>query len=60
MVNEGITGDAYDVEIDMLEGTVKVAGETITSDRHETYLFNLAYRMGRDHKKTQIRKALGI
>jgi hypothetical protein len=60
MVNEGITGETYGVSVDLSTGTVVVAGETIITDRHEAYIFNLAYRMGRDHKKTQIRRALGI
>ena len=60
MANEGITGETYGVSVDLSNGTVVVAGETIITDRHEAYIFNLAYRMGRDHKKMQIRKALGI
>ena len=60
MVNPGIVGETYGVEIDAEEGTVKIAQEFFTIDPRETYIFNLAYRMGRDHKKTQIRKALGI
>lgn len=60
MVNVDISGDTYGVEIDLQEGTVKIAQEFFTIDPREAYVFNLAYRMGRDHKKTQIRKALGI
>ena len=59
-MNTGIKGETYGVEIDMVAGNVFIAGEQIISDPHETYIFNLAYRMGRDHKKKQIREALGI
>lgn len=60
MVNAGIVGETFGVEIDMDNGTVKISGEVFTHDKREAYIFNLAYRMGRDHKKTQIRKALGM
>jgi hypothetical protein len=60
MVNEGITGKTYGVEIDPVTGYVNIAGEPFTRDSRETYIFNLAYKMGRDHKKKQIREALGI
>ena len=60
MVNDGITGKTYGVKIDMIENTVVVANQVLTTNPRETYIFNLAYRMGRDHKKLQIRKALGI
>lgn len=60
MVNSGIVGDTFGVEIDTDNGIVKIADEVFINNRRETYIFNLAYRMGRDHKKTQIRTALGI
>lgn len=60
MVNAGIVGETFGVEIDMDNGVVKIANEVFINDRREAYIFNLAYRMGRDHKKTQIRKALGM
>lgn len=60
MANNGITGDTYGVEIDTVKNRVTIAGELVTKDPREVYIFNLAYRMGRDHKKLQIRKALGI
>jgi len=60
MVNAGIVGETFGVEIDMDNGTVKIANEVFINDQREAYIFNLAYRMGRDHKKTQIRKALGM
>jgi len=60
MVNAGIVGETFGVEIDMDNGVVKISGEVFTHDQREAYIFNLAYRMGRDHKKTEIRKALGM
>jgi hypothetical protein len=60
MVNDGITGKTYGVKIDMIENTVVVANQVLTTNPREAYIFNLAYRMGRDHKKMQIREALGI
>jgi hypothetical protein len=60
MVNDGIKGNTYGVEIDTVEGYVRIAGSLLTDNLRETYLFNLAYMMGRDHKKIQIREALGI
>ena len=55
MVNDGITGKTYGVKIDMIENTVVVANQVLTTNPREAYIFNLAYRMGRDHKKMQIR-----
>lgn len=60
MVNQGITGETFGVEIDIVKSKVTIAGEVLTTDSREVYIFNLAYRMGRDHKKTQIKRALGI
>ncbi len=60
MVNDGIKGNTYGVEIDTVGGYVRIAGNLLTDNLRETYLFNLAYTMGRDHKKIQIREALGI
>lgn len=60
MVNDGITGETYGVKINIAESIVSIADEVFTTDTREVYIFNLAYRMGRDHKKMQIKKALGI
>jgi hypothetical protein len=57
----GIKGNTYGVDICMgNDAYVKVNDETITTNRKEVHLFLQAYRMGRDHKKNEIRTALGI
>ena len=53
MVNVGITGETYGVKINIPESIVSIADEVFTTDTREVYIFNLAYRMGRDNKKTQ-------
>ena len=60
MINCGIKCNTYGVEIDIVAGTVFIAGEQIINDTREAYIFNMAYKMGRDHKKKQIREALAI
>ena len=58
----GIKGNMYGVSISCNEANpyVKINDETITTNRKEVLLFLQAYRMGRDHKKNEIRTALGI
>jgi len=58
----GIKGNMYGVIISCNESDphVKINDETITTNRKEVLLFLQAYRMGRDHKKNEIRTALGI
>ena len=58
----GIKGNTYGVKINSTETDpyVKINDETITTNRKEVLLFLQAYRMGRDHKKNEIRTALGI
>ena len=56
-VEEGL----YQVEIDTDIGTVSLGGETyINDDRSQAYIFQVAYLLGREHKKSQITKALGL
>jgi len=61
----GIRGNTYDVDIQLSDkdnnnSYVKIADQILTTDRKEVHLFLRAYRMGRDHKKNEIRTALGI
>lgn len=57
----GVNGNTYGVEIELNGETyVKINNETITTNRKEVNLFLQAYKMGRDHKKTEIRNALNI
>ena len=39
---------------------VKIGNEIITNEPTEVRLFLQAYKLGREHKKTEIRQALGI
>ena len=56
-VEEGL----YRVKIDTDVGTVSLGGETfINDDKSKAYLFQVAYLLGREHKKSQITKALGL
>ena len=59
---KGIRGNTYGIEISTSseEYWVKLNGEIMYSDKKEVMLFLHAYRMGRDHKKNEIRTALGI
>lgn len=57
----GITGNTYGVDINVNgEYWVKLNGELIYSDKKDVMIFLHAYRMGRNHKKNEIRSALGI
>ena len=61
-MDNGIRGNTYGVEISVTPGEcwVKLNGEIMYSNKKEVMLFLHAYRMGRDHKKNEIRTALGI
>jgi len=51
----------YRVEIDTKMGTVSLGGENYINDnRDHAYIFQVAYLLGREHKKSQITKALGL
>lgn len=39
---------------------VKIGDEILTNEPNEVRLFLRAYQLGREHKKTEIRTALGI
>jgi hypothetical protein len=57
----GVTGNTYALTICQMQQTfVKIGTEMITEDPREVMLFMMAYRMGRDHKKTEIRNALSL
>lgn len=57
----GIRGNTYGVDIQINgECYVKINQELITDDLKEVRLFLMAYRMGRNHKKNEIRTALGL
>lgn len=53
--------DLYSVDIDTTEGTVILGGEEyIINNKREAIVFKTAYEMGREHKKSQINKILGL
>lgn len=56
-----VRGNTFDLEIQS-NGThyVKVGDQVITEDKEEVRLFLQAYKMGRNHKKTEIRNALAL
>lgn len=56
----GVNGDTYGVFVDEINGIVTIADEVIAQGRKEARLFALAYRLGREHKKSEIRKALSL
>ena len=58
---EYIEDGLYRVEIDTNMGTVSLGGENYINDnRDHAYIFQVAYLLGREHKKSQITKALGL
>lgn len=57
----GVNGNTYGVEVQLNgKSYVKINDEIVTTNRKEVNLFLQAYKMGRDHKKTEIRNALQI
>ena len=58
-INGFYSGD-IEIKIDNGNSYVKIGDEIVTSDAKEVRLFHRAYTMGRDHKKQEIKKALGI
>lgn len=57
----GVNGNTFDVHIAVEEQScyVMVGDQLITDNVSEVRLFLMAYKMGRDHKKAEIRAALG-
>ncbi len=50
-----------DVKIDTTLGSVTLGGVNYINDsKHEASIFKTAYLLGREHKKSQIAKALGL
>ena len=56
----GVSGCTYAVFVDVKNGLVKIGDETVADTVKEARLFAMAYRLGREHKKTEIRKALSL
>ena len=56
----GVKGDTYGIDIDLKSGVVKIGDQVVTEKLAEARIFSMAYRLGREHKKNQIRNALGI
>lgn len=57
----GIRGNTYGLEISVTKDPyVKIGDQIVTRDPREIHLFTMAYKMGRDHKKTEIKTALGV
>lgn len=51
----------YQVSIDIDSGNVSLGKETYINDnKREAFIFQVAYLMGREHKKSQILKTLGL
>ena len=51
----------YQVSIDPDSGNVSLCKETYINDnKREAFIFQKAYLMGREHKKSQILKTLGL
>lgn len=58
---EYIEDGLYQVEIDTTQGSVTLGGyKFIIDSEHEASIFERAYLMGREHKKSQITKILGL
>lgn len=56
-----VEDDLYNVLIDSDTGNVSLGGELYINDsKREAYIFQVAYLMGREHKKSQITKTLGL
>lgn len=56
----GVTGNTYAVTVDLEEGFVKISDDIVTEDISEARIFAMGYRLGREHKKKEIRKALSL
>ena len=56
----GVNGNTYGIDIDLKDGIVKIGDQVVTEKLTEARIFSMAYRLGREHKKTEIRNALGI
>ena len=58
---EYIENDLYQVLIDTDAGSVSLGNETyIINSKREANVFKTAYLLGREHKKSQITKTLGL
>jgi hypothetical protein len=56
-----VNGNTYDLHIKCNgDSYVKIGDQVITDKISEVRLFLMAYRMGRNHKKNEIRNALDI
>lgn len=56
----GVNGCTYGVSVDVTNGLVMIGDEKIAETVKEARLFAMAYRLGREHKKSEIRKALSL
>jgi hypothetical protein len=54
----GVRGNTFG--LDIRDNIVYISDNKITNSSAETQLFLYAYRMGRDHKKMEIRDTLNI
>lgn len=55
-----VRGDTQDLVIDHDLGIVRVGSEILTDDPQLASMFHKGYVMGREHKKREIQKVLGI
>jgi len=54
----GVRGNTFG--LDIRDNIVYIGDIAMTNTDEETQLFIYAYRMGRDHKKMEIREALNL
>lgn len=57
---KNVRGDTQDLVIDHDIGIVRVGDEVLTDDPQLVSMFHKGYVMGREHKKKEIQKVLGI
>jgi len=58
-INGYYSGDIK-ISVEQEDYYVKIGDEILTNEPNEVRLFLRAYQLGREHKKTEIRTALGI
>lgn len=55
-----IRGNTFDIKIDLENGKVSIGTEIFIDGMEATRAFHKGYFMGREHKKKEIRLALGV
>jgi hypothetical protein len=57
---KGVSGETFDLTIDTKNGIVKIGDQVFCEGIQEARIFLSAYKMGRNHKKLEIKNALDI